>query len=124
MFDMAAKHVIANGPSWNPENDCCQYSGSGCAASVFILPHCRNIADKKGGAWLGMVNLRLASNHNIELIMKLQNCHDDACTAALQPMTICKREVNRENFFTRWQHDMKNLAKQRGLSSAAVDTIQ
>lgn len=117
MFDKAAAHIIANGPSFNIALDACRYGGSGCAAAVFIREDLRAIADQHG-SWRTLETMRLVPLHNFELIRSLQDTHDGSVLAAKDNGVI-----DHNNFFTLWQAEMKTIAKFHGLSSAAVDNI-
>ncbi len=117
LFDMAAKHIIANGPSFNTSLQSCRYGGSGCAAAVFICDHLRSFADGIG-SWRSLLAQNVIPENNFELVRSLQDTHDGAVLAAKEDGVI-----NVSNFFTRWQFDMRTIAKFHGVSSAVVDNI-
>ena len=124
-FDMSAKHIISNGPSFDSKLNSCRYAGSGCAASVFLREEFRAIADRKGGQWLAVVATRLASITNIDLIMSLQNAHDDSVDAALDmDDTGVNKVVNLNNFSTRWVHAMREVAAKFNLNTEVLDTAK
>lgn len=122
-FDMSAKHILSNGPSFNSKLNACRYGGSGCAAAVFIREEFRDIADRKAGQWLSVVATRLASITNIDLIMSLQNAHDDSVEAALDmDANGIHKVVNLNNFFTRWYCAMREVAEKFNLNMTVLDS--
>ena len=124
-FDMSAKHILSNGPSFNSKLNACRYGGSGCAAAVFIREEFRDIADRKAGQWLSVAATRLASITNIDLIMSLQNAHDDSVEAALDmDANGIHKVVNLNNFFTRWVHTMREVAAKYNLNTEVLDTAK
>lgn len=124
-FDMSAKHILSNGPSFNSKLNACRYGGSGCAAAVFIREEFRDIADRKVGHWSSVVATRLASITNIDLIMSLQNAHDDSVEAALDmDAKGIHKVVNLNNFSTRWVHAMREVAAKFNLNTVVLDTAK
>lgn len=80
MFDMAAKHILKTGKQSLKVIEYgsgCTYSGSGCAASVFIKPEYHAQADDCG-PWRILVKNGNASTHEKDFIQELQYAHDRA----------------------------------------------
>ena len=79
MFDMSAKHVLANGRR-STDAGGCVYSGIGCAAAPFIKPEDREAADsaEAGSTWPFLCSANLVPGHNSGLVAAMQRCHDSA----------------------------------------------
>ena len=82
MFDMSAKHVLANGRRSTNDGGCV-YSGIGCAAAPFIKPEYREDADRveAGSSWPFLCSANLVPGHNSGLVTAIQKCHDSAGSA-------------------------------------------
>ena len=80
MFDMAAKHILTTKKKSVSEHGACLYSGSGCAASVFIKPEFRKTADDldslDGTGWSHLVCENLVPDHLPKFVVDLQVAHD------------------------------------------------
>ena len=82
MFDMSAKHVLANGRRSTNDGGCI-YSGIGCAAAPFIKLEYREDADRAeaGSGWSFLHDADLVPGHNSGLVAAMQECHDSAHSA-------------------------------------------
>lgn len=110
MFDMAAKHIITTRQQSVDEDCQCCYSGSGCAASVFLKPECREKADNLSApGWIRLADRGYVPVHEKTFIGELQLCHDSA--------------TNGEAFFYNWIRRMHELAKSYGLGTAVLDEV-
>lgn len=78
MFDMAARHIGNTGvkSSASTSPSVCIYGGTGCNASVFIVPEDRERADRGISSWRSLVDLGLVPGHECEFIRDLQGAHD------------------------------------------------
>lgn len=115
-FDMAANHLLTTGVKSIQHidtvsvyaNDMCSYAGSGCAASVFIKPDKRALADNTGD-WQSLEDKNRVP-HAIGLndfIYDLQAAHDDQSAGA--------------GFMDSWEREMRSIADAAGLSTAVLD---
>ena len=79
MFDMSAKHVLANGRRSTNDGGCV-YSGIGCAAAPFIKLEYREDADRAeaGSSWPFLCSADFVPGHNSGLVTAMQKCHDSA----------------------------------------------
>lgn len=80
LFDMALSHIRKTGKkSVTGDSDRCIYSGSGCAASVFIKPELRSMADdQEMVSWPALAESGLVPSDNEIFVSELQLCHDGA----------------------------------------------
>lgn len=105
VFDMSARHVLANGrPSMDGDN--CVYYGIGCAAAVFIREDSRTLP-MKTATWNRVVSDGLAPDHNKQLIRELQYAHDSSHDST--------KFVESFTDYLRW------IARDYGLSAAVLE---
>jgi hypothetical protein len=103
-FDMAARHVLANGrPSIDESGSCC-YTGIGCAAAPFLTEE----GKRQNWAWGSMPG---RPDTNEDLIGAMQDAHDYADRAP-------------DRFVDDFKDRMRQLAEDRGLSTAVLDSPQ
>ena len=110
LFDMAAAHILRT--RVKSKNDVsCSYTGTGCAASVFLKPEFREKADRMGPAgtgisWYGLAGRGKVPQTNREFISALQRFHDGA---------------NQLNFMPDWKLYMTILAGNENLSNHLIE---
>lgn len=108
VFDMAARHVLANGePSL--QGAACSYAGIGCAAAPFLRPEVRDNPELRGKGWGSLCDFNIVPANNNSLISALQGCHDGA--------------ANRTGaeFIATFRGRMHSVAEEHGLSAAVLD---
>jgi hypothetical protein len=113
-FDMAASHLLTTGVKSMQDmdsedaNGLCSYAGSGGAASVFIKPYKRVLADDTGDWKLLEDKNRVPHAEGLnDFIYALQSAHDDQSAGA--------------GFMDSWEREMRSLADAEGLSTAVLD---
>ena len=111
MFDMAAKHILTTKKKSVSEHGTCLYSGSGCAASVFIKPEFRKTADDfdydSGTGWATLAGEGLAPDHLTRFVVDLQVAHDGPNDGP--------------NFLYEYVSRMSVIAEQNGLDSSILE---
>ena len=114
MFDMAAEHIQNTRiRSTTIGKTGCTYTGSGCAASIFIKPDLRDKADMTGGgSWFGLVYANAVSPHNAELVAELQSAHDS---------TESKADSN--GFMKTWNENMRRVADRHSLDVSKLENL-
>jgi hypothetical protein len=122
LFDMAAKHVLANGkPSVEVQSDgygvCC-YSGIGCAAAPFIAPEWRNYSR---GGW-SHVAYEANCDHEKFFIKELQKCHDGAAGASTRNhSTLQYTWIENPDFIEDYKTAMRQVAADYKLNTEVLD---
>lgn len=114
MFDMAARHLLTTRiPSitWGGDDGVCTYSNSGCAASVFLRPECRSIADGSG-TWESLVSRGEAPPHRDTFVRLLQLAHDE---------TACKTVDCLDLWLPIWKERMRRIAEQHQLDASILE---
>lgn len=111
LFDMALTHIRTTRTRSTRQHESggpisCSYTGSGCAASVFIREEERERADSCGdepiGApWVALFHKNMVPDHHVILISRLQRCHDNT--------------PNDEGFMDCFEQNMKNAARDHAL---------
>lgn len=112
MFDMSAKHVLANGrPSVNSTTLSCVYSGIGCAAAPFLRPEERAKIDNGNDEtdWLSLNRNDIVPSHEVVFVYGLQCCHD-----------VNYKKPNAE-FVSSFKAQMRNLASSENLDDSILD---
>lgn len=99
LWQTAHDHVNSTGKK-STEARLCLYGGIGCAASVFIKSEYRANLDALGvGGWNQLVINKLVPEHNRELIMAIQKCHDKCADDEefLRDFNTCMNDIKPED---------------------------
>jgi hypothetical protein len=117
IFDISAKHVLANGKPSVVLSDAgkyngCVYTGIGCAAAPFILPEDREVAR---GSWYTVSN-DADNKHEHLLIQEMQNCHDNASIAGERGEDCLSL-----NFIEEYKKRMLVVASANGLNTSVLN---
>ena len=102
-FDMSARHILTTRQKAVDGAGDCTYDGIGCAAAPFLTPAARA---KLHGAWHVLAGEGEVPANNIDLICRLQGCHDGTFG---------------ENFMEGWARKMRGEAAQNNLSTEVLD---
>lgn len=124
LFDASVAHVATtrqksvqtiNDPFIGKPVQRCVYGGCGCAASPFLTPEGRTVADGVDGAsWGRLASLEdgpLVPEHEAKFVSYLQDCHDDAHNEG-------------EEFVRSWKQMMKRLAFDYNLDTSKLDAVE
>lgn len=111
MFDISLAHIRSTRTkSIKPgSTSVCVYSGSGCAASVFLRPERRDEFDAMYAghsvSWLTLAGTGHVPEHESYFVRELQNCHDRT-----------PNKDGQEAFMAEYERSMSYLAERRGLT--------
>lgn len=113
LFDMSAKHIMAQGRPGMASTGNCSYS-QGCAASIFIKPELIAEADS-GGSWDDLEREEYVPETNSDFVNQLQLAHDRAALTSLRDDSS-----DLSGFMADWSQRMHDLAKVYGLNTEAL----
>lgn len=108
MFNMAGKHLLSTGQKAYSRGTC-TYSGSGCAASVFLQEDARGRLDGEG-SWNDLVHANFVSKHNHPFINELQVAHDSTPS-----------HFGSEQFMREWKEEMLKIAHRYNLDASFLE---
>lgn len=115
VFDLSAKHILTTRTKSMRRFDSgerCAYSGSGCAASVFLtkpaIADIEHVGADSSQDWCDLVNEGVVPHTNEELISEMQHAHDDAPA---------------DCFMQAWEAGMRHIAQRFSLSTAVFDAF-
>jgi hypothetical protein len=108
MFDMTVEHIQKTRRRSHKAHYGCSYSGSGCAASVFLKPEFHEAADPLG-AWSGLARDGKVPEHELDFVKELQKAHDFSSD---------------DEFMEQWNYRMRDIAEGYGLDTSQLETLE